>query len=356
MTGLYRTIGNRRAGSPELHARTPIARLVYLHLIIGETAGQVPGIVRTGLGALADDTGFDLPTLRTALLELAEHTWTESRQPMLQWDEAARVIRLPGVAEECARIAANPKAVVGWVKVLAALPPCRLRAEHVACLRAVTPVASRHLFDAVQEGSALPIDSQSIPNRAVIGTEPNQETEPDTDPEQDQNNTTRAEPAHVPALALEPAPPARAPRTRRRAAAPSDPAAAAQAAQVFSAWQDLRVELGLADRATTMAACHAADIAKPADGAEVWLTVLRRAAESLRREAQDSGRPARECKGAQYFTLSTLSRASNRQRYLDQDFLDQPRTVQARASPPRSRGPAPPQNDDRPPPETERFS
>ena len=329
MSSIYRSCSPGRVAARKLVARSLLARVLYLHLLVGEVAGQVPGIVRAGVGALADECALDSTDVRAGLLELETYGLAEV-------DEDARLIRLPDVAEDAGRLVDSPKVVVGWAKVLAQMPACRVRARHAAVLAAMVQEGQRHLFEAISEGIRYPFDTLSKEYPKGIDTLPNQDTDTEQHPEQDQKDTPReaAPPVPVPGLQLVPAPLVRAPRTRRQAANPGP-----EVARVFAAWQAERVELGLVEQpATLMSSSHAADIARPGDGEEAWLKVLRRAAENLRRDAQDTSRPARECKGAQYFTLESLARPSNRQRYLDQPFLDQPRSAPARASPRPGRG------------------
>ena len=60
MSSIYRSCSPRRVAAPALVARSLTARVVYLHLLVGELAGQVPGIVRAGAGALAGDVGLEV--------------------------------------------------------------------------------------------------------------------------------------------------------------------------------------------------------------------------------------------------------------------------------------------------------
>lgn len=121
--------------------------------------------------------------------------------------------------------------------------------------------------------------------------------------------------------------------------------------------RDLAVELEAMDPAllrepivvaahhvTAIYAAEATDRAAGLSLADGWARVLSRAAEQLRRELA-RGR----LNGREYFTLRNLA-GKRRATFLDPDAFDLDRRddgTQARASPRRSRGPAPPQNPDR---------
>lgn len=121
MSALYRSGSPARVTHGKLVARTPIARVVYLHLMFGEIAGQVPGIVRAGVLALAEDVGLEPAVVRDALSELLQHG-------LVEVDAAARLIRLPGVPSDFVRAATVPLAQ--WMDALNGLPESPLKEQH----------------------------------------------------------------------------------------------------------------------------------------------------------------------------------------------------------------------------------
>lgn len=148
-------------------------------------------------------------------------------------------------------------------------------------------------------------------------------------------------------LALTPDVPAPKPPRARR----PDPSASPDVATVWSEFQRLRVELGLLVKGTVRKE-PAADQTRllavglqRAGGAEQLLTVIRRQAESLLRQAEREGVPVPDCGGAEFYDLSTICTAKRIAKMLGQPFLDQRRpATPARASPGRPSRPAPPQN------------
>ncbi len=328
MSSIYRSCSPRRVAAPALVARSLAARVVYLHLLVGELAGQVPGIVRAGAGAIAEEVGLSFGDVRAALGELEQHGLAEV-------DLGARLIRLPGVAEDAARLAATPTVVVGWARVLAELPECAVRARHAATLRGLAREDQRGLFDPMAKG----LDTLSTGYRDHHETLLRQDRDSSRTQTAGAEEQPRAEP-----LALIPAAPA---PTKTRARRP-DPSASPDVALVWSEFQALRLELGLL--AGTVRREPAAEQARllatglqRAGGAEQLLTVIRRQAESLRRQAEREGVAAHECGGAEFYDLSTICTAKRITKMLDAPYLDERRpTTPARASPARPSRPAPP--------------
>lgn len=341
MSSLYRSCSPRRVAAPVLVARSLAARVVYLHLLVGELAGQVPGIVRAGAGALAEDVGLDVADVRAALAELEQYGLAEV-------DVAARLIRLPGVAEDAARLAATPTVVVGWARVLAELPECAVRARHAVTLRGLAREDQRGLFDPMAKG----LDILSTGYRDPPETHPRQDRDSSRTQTAGAEEQPRAEP-----LALTPAAPAPKPTRARR----PDPSASPDVRRVWLAFQDHRIQLGLmaaddrpeAERVGPVPA-QVKDITRAlqsAGGVDSFLLVLRRAAEDQERQAERAGITVRDNREAsKHFVVVTLGRQAGR--YLEQPDLDHRRpATPARASPGRPSRPAPPQNPDRLPPE-----
>lgn len=337
MSSIYRSCSPRRVAAPALVARSLTARVVYLHLLVGELAGQVPGIVRAGAGALAEDVGLEVADVRAALVELEQYGLAEV-------DLGARLIRLPGVAEDAARLAATPTVVVGWARVLAELPECAVRARHAATLRGLAREDQRGLFDPMAKG----LDTLSTGYRDPSETLPRQDTDSSRTQTAGERERPRAEP-----LALTPAGPEPKPTRARR----PDPSSSPDVAQVWSEFQALRVALGLLVESRTLddegrprqppGAEQARELAtglKRAGGPDQLLLVMRRQAESLRRQAEVEGVAIPECRGAEFYDLTTLCTGKRIAKMLDPaaDRLDQRRpATPARASPRSERPPAP---------------
>lgn len=146
MSSIYRSCSPRRVAAPALVARSLTARVVYLHLLVGELAGQVPGIVRAGADALAEDVGLEVADVRAALTELEQYGLAEV-------DLGARLIRLPGVVTDCAGAASVPLA--GWAEALRLLPDSPLKDRHAAEIRAAFPgIDSPGFVYFIQAGTA----------------------------------------------------------------------------------------------------------------------------------------------------------------------------------------------------------
>lgn len=325
MSSIYRSCSPRRVAAPVLVARSLAARVVYLHLLVGELAGQVPGIVRAGAGAIAEEVGLDPVDVRAALAELEQFGLVET-------DQAARLVRLPGVAEDAARLAATPTVVVGWARVLAELPECAVRARHAATLRGLAREDQRGLFDPLAKG----LDTLST------GCRDPSETHPRQDIDSSRTQTTGAEEQpRAESLALTPAAPAPKPPRARR----PDPSASPDVQRVWLAYQDLRTDLGLRSCPGPVPA-QVKDITRAitqAGGVDSLLVVMRRAAEDQRRQAEREGVAVSASEPRKHFVIVTLGRQAGR--YLGQDDLDHRRpATPARASPGRPSRPAPPQN------------
>lgn len=333
MSSIYRSCSPRRVAAPVLVARTLVARVVYLHLLVGELAGQVPGIVRAGAGAIAEEVGLDVGDVRAALAELEQFGLAEV-------DQVARLIRLPGVAEDAARLAATPTVVVGWARVLAELPECAVRARHAATLRGLAREDQRGLFEPMAMGP----DTLSRGSRDPSETLPRQDTDSSRTQTAGEQEQPRAEPL---ALTIGPNRPQSA--TPKRARRP-DPSASPDVAAVWSEFQRLRVDLGLLKAGTVrrepaveQARLLSAGLQR-AGGVEQLLTVIRRQAESLRRQAEREGVAAHECGGAEFYDLSTICTAKRITKMLDAPYLDERRQAAPARASPRPQRPAPPQN------------
>lgn len=179
---------------------------------------------------------------------------------------------------------------------------------------------------------------------------PEKDEEEDRDPEGTQEQP-RAEP-----LALTSAAPPKSPRARR-----PDPAASPDVLAVWAVFQRMRVDLGMLDAARTLDESgrprqppgdeQARDLArglKRARGATNLITVLRRQAESVRRQGEREGEPPATTKGAEFYRTSTLCSAGRIADMLDAaaEGLDHRRPVMRGSRPQSGRPsrPPPPQN------------
>ena len=355
MSSIYRSCSPRRVASPVLVARTLDARVVYLHLLVGELAGQVPGIIRAGAGAIAEDVGFSVDSTREVLAELEAHG-------LIEVDSAARLVRLPGVAEDAARLASTPNVVIGWARVLAELPECGLRARHAAALMALVRPEQRTLFEPFAKGFETLPEPFGTDENNPSGRRDTRRSKQDSSRIQiavaiEQEQQTHAGAGAGEPLALTPeAPASKSPRARR-----PDPAVSPDVLAVWAVFQRMRVDLGMLDAARTLDESgrprqppgdeQARDLArglKRARGATNLITVLRRQAESVRRQGEREGAPPATTKGADFYRTSTLCSAGRIADMLDAaaEGLDHRRPVMRGSRPPAGRPsrPLPPQN------------
>lgn len=352
MSSIYRSCSPRRVASPVLVARTLDARVVYLHLLVGELAGQVPGIIRAGAGAIAEDVGFSVDSTREALAEL-------ETAGLIEVDQERRLVRLPGVAEDAARLASTPNVVIGWTRVLAELPECGLRARHAVALMALVRPEQLALFEPFVKGfETLPEPSRTDTNNPFERRDTRRSKQDSSRiqiavaiEQEQQTHAGAGEP-----LALTPDAPAPKPTRARR----PDPSASPDVLAVWAVFQRLRVDLGMLDPARALDESgrprqppgdeQGRDLVrglKRARGAANMITVLRRQAESVRRQGEREGAPPATTKGAEFYRTSTLCSASRIADMLDEAAgdLDHRRpATPARASPGRPSRPAPPQN------------
>lgn len=151
----YRSANPRRVTAPELVACSAVARVVYLHLLVGEVATNLPGLVKVGVFGLADETQFSPELVTKALDELVAARLAEV-------DAVARLIRLPGVAQDFARQAENPNTVTGWVNSLLLLPQSLLVERQIVELRAICPARLTLVW--------RPLDDRMASGRQSIAT------------------------------------------------------------------------------------------------------------------------------------------------------------------------------------------
>lgn len=302
----YRTANPRRVTSPKLLKCKLPARIVYLHLLVGEVATNLPGLVKVGVFGLAEDTALAPEDVAAALAELVTAGLAEV-------DEDARIIRLPDVANDYARTAENPNTVAGWVNALLLLPPSPLVDRHILELRAVCPVrlASvwRRIDDRMPSGRhslAVPTKDQDQDQDLVNPPNPPDGGDPiPADAGADAGGPLDASPLLgevLESLAIE----------RGRLTGVPGPAAAPSPRE-RKAWEKFCRE-GRAVRANVLRA-------------------VLRAGESMRRRGQTTG-----------LTLAHLLR--NWERLRDAHELDEPVVLQQARAPPSARVLSPPQNPD----------
>lgn len=123
MASWYHTVSPQRIADPRLRGSSPLARLIWVHLLCSELATHVPGLARGGPGTLAEHLGQDLAEVGDALGELAG-------RGMIEIDLEARLIRLPGVARDHRKTAGSANVVTHWITCLSDLPASTLITAH----------------------------------------------------------------------------------------------------------------------------------------------------------------------------------------------------------------------------------
>ena len=182
------------------------AQAVYGQLLVGVFASQVPGLAEVGVGGLAEKMCKPVEEVRKALDELVVANLAEV-------DAEASLIRLPGVPEDHAHVAASTNNVIGWMKIvkeLARQDPGRqsdLLRRHVdEILAVIRDAVAEHgadgpggarLQDAIRQLESF----GSPPNPLRSPSEPPSEPHPkplrstDTEPETDTNTDTEPDTA-----------------------------------------------------------------------------------------------------------------------------------------------------------------
>ena len=241
--------------------------------------------------------------------------------------------------------------VPGWMATQETPEAARVRRHRAKSDEAVTPPVA---------GQATAAVTPTVTPTVTVTDRGAEERGQRTDEQSEEQ--PRAEP-----LALTPTAAAPKPTRARR----PDPSSSPDVAQVWSEFQALRVALGLLVESRTLddegrprqppGAEQARELAtglKRAGGPDQLLLVMRRQAESLRRQAEVEGVAIPECRGAEFYDLTTLCTAKRIAKMLDPaaDRLDQRRpATPARASPRSERLPAPHHPGSLPPSITSNF-
>lgn len=393
MSAIYRIVSPRRLTAPALVARTLEARVVYHHLLCGEVACQVPGLVRVGVLGLAEETNLDPSVVRRALQELVLHQ-------LLEVDEAARLIRLPGVPGDHARAFAGANNVKGCVEALRTFPESPIRERHAAEIQAVCPEELRPLWTglvprskpaAARPAPPPPAPSEPPPDPLVdpvpnpIRTKEKEQEQEKEVPDDDAGASGRlghrigmtrismgfgialvATRTGIPAATLRAIESGEAEPTRDELAllakALGDPSLASApgldapelsvTAIAVDALHEARRELGADEPRPQVcgdlvrAACAPRPLVPEGMTlAACWPLVIRRATEEARRNAED-GRGRRDL---EFLTLRHLAEPGRWRRYLGNSDLDvrRPPTAERTQKPKRGlKGPPPPENGD----------
>jgi len=136
-----------------LSAAGPCGQVLWLYLLTGEHQGPIPGLMRTGRGALADGLGWDLADLERYLDELeGAGLLQRSKRPPLLW--------LPNALRH--NPPQSPNVVKSWAAVAVELPECGLRDTALLTMR-------RHLagpFLAAFDDQVLPAVGLEPPGKA----------------------------------------------------------------------------------------------------------------------------------------------------------------------------------------------
>lgn len=382
MSAIYRIVSPRRLTAPTLVARSLEARVVYHHLLCGEVACQVPGLVRVGVLGLAEETNLDPSVVRRALQELVLHQ-------LLEVDEAARLIRLPGVPGDHARAFAGANNVKGCVEALRTFPPSPIRDRHAAELQGVCPEELRPLWTGLvplPKPTAGRPDPPQPPLPSPVRTKEKEQEQEEEVPDdagalgREQTLGRRialtrtsmafgialvAERTGIPAATLREIERGTAEPTRDELAllakALGDPSLASApvtdrepsvAAIAVDALHEARRDLGADEPRPQICGDLVRTAFAPAplvpNGmtlAACWPLVIRRATEEARRNAED-GRGRRDL---EFLTLRHLAEPGRWRRYLGNSDLDvrRPPTAERTQKPKRGlKGPPPPENGD----------
>lgn len=151
-------------GDERFRALTPMApsgQALFVFLITGPFTSQVPGLIRAGLGALADELRWPSKALAKAFREIAD-------QRMAFADLDARLIYLPNALKH--NPPGNPNVIKSWASELAVLPECALKRQALA--------AMRPQIVSMGEGFAKAFDE--VCAKALPKASPNQEQEAGT--------------------------------------------------------------------------------------------------------------------------------------------------------------------------------
>lgn len=175
------------------------ANAVYLHLLVGVSSSQVPGLAEVGVSGLADQLNKPADVIQKAISELVAAV-DEEGIGLVEVDArpGVRLIRLPGVPSDHEHVASSANNVVGWVKIVKTLSTLKsdVLRRHVDELVAVCRLA---MVDAKQDPrlqvAVGQLESYGTKPSASPPTSPPQALgKPSTTNEPETNTETETEP------------------------------------------------------------------------------------------------------------------------------------------------------------------
>ncbi len=169
------------------------ANAVYLHLLVGVSSSQVPGLAEVGVSGLADQLNKPADVIQKAIDELVAAV-DDEEIGLVEVDPrpGVRLIRLPGIPSDHEHVASSANNVVGWVKIVKTLSTLKsdVLRRHVDELVAVCRIA---MVDAKQDPRLLAAVAQlesfgtkpsatppPPPPQALSKPSPTNEPEPET--------------------------------------------------------------------------------------------------------------------------------------------------------------------------------
>ena len=127
---IYRRVSVAMWGDAKVRAMTPIPACgqgLWVHLLCGEATGVIPGLIRVGRAALAEQLGWSDEAFAKAFGEVFD-------QGMVKADWSARLVWVPKAIAHNAP--ANPNVVRSWRAELQLLPECDLKDEALQYIKA----------------------------------------------------------------------------------------------------------------------------------------------------------------------------------------------------------------------------
>lgn len=185
--GRFRKVYQRMwsdAGFRRLSPLKPSGQALFMYLLTGAETGILPGVVRIGVGALAESLDWSPEDTRGCLLEL-EH------EGMVLSDSKARLIWLRNALKYNAP--ENPNVITGWKTPWAETPECNLKEVIWEALHSEAKQRGESFLSAFMR--ACPPSRDGLGNDSRDGLDNgywNQEPEPE--PEHEQKHEQKPEP------------------------------------------------------------------------------------------------------------------------------------------------------------------
>lgn len=156
----------------------PNAQTLWIYLLTGPHQGPIPGLFPVGVGAIADNLGWTLKEVRTALAEIRD-------AGMALTSERPALIFLPRAVTH--NQPSNPNIVKGWRSHWDELPECPLRDQALFILfrsikETMKPTFSKVFQEEFKRAHARPVDPS--PNPYLKGS-PNGMANNDQDQDQE---------------------------------------------------------------------------------------------------------------------------------------------------------------------------